>query len=108
MDGHYLCLCLDPHDSLARTRHKLIVPVVRLCEIGDTTQAIVEQDALDAGGLETYVAEVDIIYCVPLVLESIPGGLPVCQAIKARQFCGRPIACQGVAAVVGESVAVGL
>lgn len=83
------------------------MPFVRLGETSDPAQAIVEQDALDAGGLETHVAEVDIVCVIPLVLESVPCVLTALQAKELGQLRGRTIARQGVATVSRESVAVG-
>ena len=82
------------------------MPRVRLGETSDPAQAIVEQDALDAGVLETHVAEVDIVCVIPLV-ESVPGALAALEAKELGELRGRSIACQGVATVASESVAAG-
>lgn len=77
------------------------MPSVGFGEFGDAAQTIIEQDALDAGWLETQVAEIDIIHLFALVLELVSGGLSILHAKELGQLRGRTITGQGVAGVLG-------
>ena len=39
----YLSNCCDANDPFGRTRSELIVPFVTLCQIGDASQAVVDE-----------------------------------------------------------------
>lgn len=103
----YLCLGFDPYYSLARTGRQLIVPLVRLGKLSDAAKTVVEQNGLDAGRLETQLAEMEIVCVVPLVLECVPGGFATFQVVELGQLRGRTMAGERVASVVQEGVASG-
>lgn len=75
------------------------MPLVRLGEVRDAAQAVVEQDGLDAGGREAEAAERGIVCVVPRTLEGVPGGLAALEAKELGELCGGTEAGEGVAGV---------
>ena len=69
------------------------MPLVRLGELIDATQTIVEQDGLDPGGLKAQLAEVNVVDVLSFLHEDVPGGAAF-QAPELGQLRGCAVAGQ--------------